>query len=169
MVKRLPAQQGSYFQWGQKDTERYSAGKWCNKLCSLGRSFWFLRGGQIYRTRVDSGRLAASHATVLLHKGSWEKSVSSPNTRDNYTSPTTLHYLAFHLMHAIHLKAYPFSFPVGSRKPNLWSSSQFLLNLFYALTPTSFNFLTFIFLFDKMFSFKIFPKCSLCILIQNRQ
>ena len=41
IVKRLPAQQESYFQWGQKDTERYSAGKWCNKLCSLGRSFWF--------------------------------------------------------------------------------------------------------------------------------
>lgn len=116
-----------------------------------------------------SGRLAASHDIVLLHKGSWEKSVSSPHTKDNYTSPTTLHYLAFHLMRAISLKAYHFPFPVGSRKRNLWSSSQFLLNPFYALTPTSFNFLTFIFLFDTMFSFKMLPKCSLCILIQNRQ
>ena len=55
------------FPWGPKVTERYI--KLGNDIinCSLGRSIWFLKAGEIYRTRMDSGRLIGSFDTILLH------------------------------------------------------------------------------------------------------
>lgn len=107
-------------------------------------------------------RLAGSCDSVFLHTGSWAESISSTRPR--------IFGFSYHAHHKSHSWSCPPP-PLGSLKPNLWSTSNnFCCSFFYALTPTSFYLLILIFLFATiLFLNNFFPNFILCILTKDRQ